>query len=434
MSLRVRVLAAARPAALAVLGGVAAGLVGAAMAWLLLRIQALTYGVTSESLLDEVRAASDWRRVAGPLVGGLLAGLGWWWLRRRGRVGAVEDALGEGPESAERLPLRPTIADALLQLLVVGSGASIGREGAPRQASAALAEWLAGTLRVGPATRRAAVAAAAGAGLAAVYNVPLAGVAFTLEVLPQTRNRQTATLALVMSVLATVTAWPVVTNRPTYAFPDVPGVAPTMAAAACWAAVCIPLCAGVGWAFHALARAAESGRPRPSWRLPVAVAAASGLVGAVSIGLPALPGNGKDLMQLAFSGVPALAGFGALLLLKPLATAMCLRSGAVGGLLTPALATGAALGGLVATGLHRLGDAGTVGAIAAVGPASSLPVFALVAAAGVLAVTQRAPIFAATMAWELTRAPLWTIPLLLGTALGAHHLRLTCTNYYHNHR
>lgn len=416
MDIRRAMATSARIGALVLLGGVAAGVVGGAMAWLLLQVQTLTYGVATDSLLDDVRGAGQVRRVAGPLVGGLLAGLGWWWLRRRARIVGVDRALEpDGP----RLPLRSTLADALLQILVVGSGASIGREGAPRQASAALAEALAGRLRVAPDVRRAAVAAAAGAGLAAVYNVPLAGMIFTLETLPTARGwraRAAGTLiAAAMSAIATVTAWPVVGNRPTYVFPGVAWDDRTGPWAAGWAALCIPLCALVGIGFARLAGAAQTARPAPTWRLPLAVAAASGVVGAVSIRFAALPGNGKDLMQLAFSAEGSLLVFGVLFVLKPLATALCLRSGAVGGLLTPALATGAALGGLVA------------GLFALVAPADvarpHIAVFALVAAAGVLAVTQRAPLFAAVMAWELTRAPLWTAPLLLVTAYGAHLAR-----------
>ena len=46
------------------------------------------------------------------------------------------------------LPLRRTLADAVLQILVVGSGASIGREGAPRQAAAAMTQAIAGRLAI----------------------------------------------------------------------------------------------------------------------------------------------------------------------------------------------------------------------------------------------------------------------------------------------
>lgn len=405
---------AARVAVLVVVAGVAAGLTGGAMAWALLRIQSLTYGSTSESLLDEVRAASDLRRVLGPACGGLLAGLGWWALRHRGPVRTVAEALSE---PGARLPLRRTLADAWLQILVVGSGASLGREGAPRQASAAVAEALGRRWGVPAALRDTAVAAAAGAGLAAVYNVPLAGVVFTLAVLPTRPTHRTPlgtrlVICLAMSGIATVVAWPVVTNRPTYVFPEVRPAAATLSWALAWAVLCVPLCALVGFGFRRLARAAQRRATGSSGRLALSVALASAIVGAASVGLPELPGNGKDILQLAFSGHGSVGVFALLLVVKPLATSVCLRAGAVGGLLTPALATGAALGGLAAT------TPALVPQLAA--PQFALPVFALVAAAGVLAVTQRSPLFALVMTWELTHAPVWTIPLLVLTAYGGH--------------
>ncbi len=237
------------------LGGLAAGIVGAAMTWLLLRIQALTYGVESASLLAEVRAASDVRRVLGPLIGGLLAGLGWWWLRGRGPVTTVEAALEVTAPRA--LPLRRTLADAVLQILVVGSGASIGREGAdPRQ--------------------RTLVACAAGAGLAAVYNVPVAGAVFAVEVLRTPRRWGTVACAAAMSAVATVTAWPVVTNRPTYDFPAIAADPAMVAWSFAWALTSVPVVALTGRAFTALAGRARRHAVAPRVTLPLAVGGGRG--------------------------------------------------------------------------------------------------------------------------------------------------------------
>jgi H+/Cl- antiporter ClcA len=45
-------------------------------------------------------------------------------------------------------------------------------------------------------------------------------------------------------------------------------------------------------------------------------------------------------------------------------------------------------------------------------------------AAGVLAVTQRAPFWAAMFVWELARPPLWLLLVFLASALGAYGLQL----------
>ncbi len=72
-----------------------------------------------------------------------------------------------------------------------------------------------------------------------------------------------------------------------------------------------------------------------------------GLLGAASIPLPQLLGNGRDIAELAFLGQLSPLLLGSLLVLRPLATVLCLGSGAPGGLFTPSLAIGAMLGGLL---------------------------------------------------------------------------------------
>jgi H+/Cl- antiporter ClcA len=102
-----------------------------------------------------------------------------------------------------------------------------------------------------------------------------------------------------------------------------------------------------------------------------------------------------------------------LLLLKPLLTATFLRAGAVGGMLTPALATGAAMGSVVALSLGTWTDL-TV----------SVPAVSLTCAAGVLAITQRAPVWAAIFVWELAHPPWWLLVVFLVAATAAHGLRV----------
>jgi len=90
----------------------------------------------------------------------------------------VTDALRA---DAPRMPLPTTLADSALQILAVAFGASLGREGAPRQLGAATGAWLAARAGLHATHQRTILACGAGAGLAAVYNVPLGGALFTCE-------------------------------------------------------------------------------------------------------------------------------------------------------------------------------------------------------------------------------------------------------------
>ena len=370
-----------------VLTGVGAGLAGAALTLFLHAVQHLAYGYSNEAFLVGSMHAPPARRVLAMTVGGAVVGLGWWVLRRLSpTVPSVTAALAS---PGRHLRMIPTWADALLQLTAVGAGASLGREGAPRQVSAALAEWWARRFGLDDSRRRTLLACGAGAGLAAVYNVPLGGAIFALEILLRAVTLDDAVIALVTSGIATAVAWPIVGRQPTYVVPAL-----TVPWTLIVGSVLLGPVAGlVGWAFRHLTTAARLRAPT-GWRLPVMTTLLFAAVGGIAVVLPEVLGNGKGPAALAFTGGLPLTVLAALLLVKPLATAACLRSGAVGGLLTPAVATGAVLG--------ALGGAGW----ALLWPGSPPGAFAIVGAAAVLATTQRAPLTAAVLAVEFTHSSL----------------------------
>src|SRR6202044_2513576 len=131
--------------------GLLAGVAGLATTSLLRFIEHLTYHYTFGSLLQGVAASSPIRRAVGPTIGGGLAGLGWWILRSRTDVVPLATAVAH----RERIRLLPFSFDAALQVLVVGSGASLGREVAPRQFAVALGNLATGWLRhLSPRDRR----------------------------------------------------------------------------------------------------------------------------------------------------------------------------------------------------------------------------------------------------------------------------------------
>ena len=85
--------------------------------------------------------------------------------------------------SGTRMPVIETLVNVFLQMATVAAGASVGRENAPREAGAMMASQLAHRFGVDRGTTRLLVAAAAGAGLGAIYHIPLAGAVFAFEIL-----------------------------------------------------------------------------------------------------------------------------------------------------------------------------------------------------------------------------------------------------------
>lgn len=131
--------------------------------------------------------------------------------------------------------------------------------------------------------------------------------------------------------------------------------------------------------------------------------------------MPQLPGNGKSIILETLSGGDTLIPIAVVMLLKPVLTALFLRAGAVGGMLTPALSTGVATGAFVALAINQLGGH------------ASIPTFGLIGGAAVLGITQHAPVFAAVFTAELTHPPPAVWVMLLLAAGGAHGIHAVAT-------
>lgn len=113
------------------------------------------------------------------------------------------------------MPIWQTVAHVLLQIFIVGTGLSVGREVAPRELGAMLAQRCARMLRLNPTDMRTIVAVTAGAGLAGVYNAPLAGAFFAVEILLVDVSGGTVILSFLCSTLA---AWVATLVKGTHTF------------------------------------------------------------------------------------------------------------------------------------------------------------------------------------------------------------------------
>jgi H+/Cl- antiporter ClcA len=388
-----------------VLVGLLAGVAGAATTLLLHFVEHVTYHYSFGTLLGGVGGSGPVRRALGPMIGGLLAGFGWWMLRRRAEVPSLTETI----EKHRPIPRWRMSLDAGLQVLLVGSGASLGREGAPRQLAAALGDLGTSRWALTPEDLHILLACAAGAGLGAVYSVPLGGALFAVRIVLGTWHPRAIGTALITSSLAVAVAAPVTHFEHQLAWPD-PSLSYFFAGLAL---VIAPLSVVIGFGFDKLMKLA---RPKPqisSWTLIPTIAVAGLTTGIASIWWPELPGNGRSILTVSINAGLTLGGAAVILLLKPLLTALFLRAGAVGGMITPALATGAAAGSVATVALNHL--AGTHIQVAAA---------SLTCAAGVLAITQRAPAFAALFVWELARPPYWLLLVFLVAAFAAHGIRV----------
>jgi CIC family chloride channel protein len=391
-----------------VIAGVASGLLGAAMMAILFNVQYLAFGYHTGSFQAGVEAASGLRRVVSLVIAGAFGGVAWYFLRRftRGEKSDVEDALWTGDG---RLSFRRSLGTSMISEVVVGMGASIGREAAPKLMGGAAGSVVAGQFGLTPPQRRLLVACAAGAGFSAVYNVPLAGALFTAEVLVGSISLPTILPALATSAIATMTAWVYLPTHSTYL--DIPTYH-FRTTLLVWAFLVGPVIGLISAAYIRLIGWVSYHRP-PGRTAIVAPVVAFSILGVIGIKYPQLFGNGKDMAHDAFVGSGGLALLFALLALKPLVTALCLGSGASGGLFTPVLSTGAVLGEFLGVAWTHLWPGSPAGA------------YAMVGAAAMIAAAAQAPLAGLALILELTHsgfgimAPM-IVAAVIATAVARH--------------
>ena len=362
--------------------GLATGLAVLLLVWIVHSIEHLVWGHEEGPFLDGLALPSPWWLPVVTVGGaGVIAALGWYLLRRFGRTLATVEQGVDG----KRMPWWETLADTVIQVTSVALGASIGKEVAPRELSAMAGSKIVGWFGLDARWRRILIASAAGAGLAAVYNVPLAGALFAIEILLAQFSVGGAVVALTVSAIATFVARPLVGDGSLYQVPAL-----EVNASLVVAAVLIgPL---MGWGATSFATVTKAlGRFRPKgWKLLVVLPLTFAAVGLLGAFFPLVLGNGRALATAGFDlSQPALLLL-LLALLKYVATTISLGSGAIGGTLQPSVAIGAALGAAAAAGW------------ALIWPGADGTALAIIAAAAFLASNMRAPFTAIALIIEFT--------------------------------
>jgi H+/Cl- antiporter ClcA len=366
--------------------GIAVGISSALVTLLFRGVESLAFGFVENPAHPGAIDAPVWRRFGAVIITGCVAAVIWWLIRTRARpVPSVQKAV-----TGARMPWWETLVHAVLQIFIVGAGAPVGREVAPREIGSMLGGAFSHFARLDERERSLVVAAAAGAGLAGVYNVPLAGALFTIEILLGELSFDAIGIALGVSAISAVVASVVEGNNAFYA---VHGADPSWSLAV-FSLISGPVFGFLGYWFSHWTAWAERHKPNGRallWLLP----AASVLTAIVGIWLPQVMGNGRVLGQFAFDATSTtvlgvlVAGF----LFKSVLTLLTIRAGAAGGVLQPAISLGAAAGAALGM-LWSL-----------MWPGSPVASFAIIGGAALLGASQRAPFMALAIVFELTHAP-----------------------------
>ena len=113
----------------------------------------------------------------------------------------IKGALAQFPIA---LNLRVAIVKLVTSILSMSAGLTLGRQGPTVHIGSALAAQLSHWVPTSPEHRRQMIAAGAGAGLAAGFNAPLAGILFIIEELLRDLSNLTLTTAILASFIGAV--------------------------------------------------------------------------------------------------------------------------------------------------------------------------------------------------------------------------------------
>jgi CIC family chloride channel protein len=348
----------------------------------------------------EMASALPWQmRVLLPCAGGCVAGV-FLIAARRYANGAPPDYMEAIATGTGRISLRHTLLNSASSLCTIASGGSIGREGSMVQLAATCASLIGRATRFDPPRLRLLVACGAAAGITAAYNAPIASAFFVTEIVLGSIVMDSLGPIMIASVVANITMRRFPGYKPTYEMPAFPDVSSGEVLAFVVLGIIAGLAAPQFLRLLALARRAfqKSGLP-----LPARLGLGGLLVGILSVWVPQVWGNGYSVVNSMLHSPWLWSAVLIVLVCKIVATLLTAGSGAVGGIFTPTLFVGAAIGQLFGQAMHALWPA------LAVTPAA----FAVVGMGAFLAAATSAPLMAILMIFEMTLSYHVMLPLML---------------------
>ncbi len=352
----------------------------------------------------EMAAALPWpMRVLLPCAGGVVAGC-FLVLARRQADATPPDymesiAVGDG-----RVSVPQTLLRSASSLCTIASGGSIGREGSMVQLAALCASLIGRVARFDPARLRLLVACGAAAGITSAYNAPIASAFFVTEIVLGTIVMDSLGPLMVASVVANITMRRLPGYRPTYEMPAFPDVSNAEVLLLAVLGILAGLAAPqflrlIGFARR---RFRDSGLP-----LPLRLGLGGLAVGVLSVWVPLVWGNGYSVVNSFLHQPWVWTAVLAILVFKVAATMFTAGSGAVGGIFTPTLFVGAAMGLLFGQGVHTLWPAFT----------SAPSTYAVVGMGAFLTAATGAPLMAILMIFEMTLSYHVMLPLMLACVI-----------------
>ena len=406
------------------------GVIGGLVNLVFLKLVALIQWIVFQKSGDSAVLAQDlgeFLRILVPTLGGILAGMV---LLLKSHLSGIQKptnvlevvAVGDG-----RIGMRSTLVSAWSSLLSIGTGASIGREGAITHLTATFASKWGQFHQWQPYRLRLMVACGAAAGLAAAYNAPIAGALFAALVLVGNFSMNLFAPLVMASVVATMVSRFWFGIEPWYELPESIDYGQAARLSQMGWFLVLGIISGAGGAFFLKSiQNAQSATGKYAWPSWAKLGLAGLAVGLIALVFPGVWGNGYEITNQILHGESSETGFteliqgsvlsdlqawqiplvvlAGLLVAKFVATVCTVGAGTVGGVFTPTLFLGAGLGAAFGQALGLFDFADNTPTVA----------FALVGMGSVLAATTRSPLLAMILIFEISLKYELMPPLMIG--------------------
>lgn len=341
-----------------------------------------------------------------PALGGLLAGLIAFYYAQEVRGAGVSEVINAIVTRRGVIRSRVMWAKALASGITLGSGGSGGSEGPIVQIGAALGSRVGQVFKLSESNLKTLIACGASAGIAAIFNAPIAGVLFALEVILGDFAISAFAPVVISAVISAVVAHAYWGDQAVFVVPDYRFVD---AFELGWYLMLAALAGGLGVLYMRFLYGTDDFFENRLTQVPVWLKPAIGglLVGCVGLLVPEVLGVGYHTVGKALHGDLVLETALVILVLKILTSSLTLGSGGSGGFFAPSLFIGAALGeafGLFAQAYLP-------------GVKSPPGAFAVVGMGAFVAGTTHAPLTATLIIFEMTGSYHIILPLMFTTIL-----------------
>lgn len=337
------------------------------------------------------------------LIGAIGAGLGVWLVQR-----FAPETAGSGIPHLRAVILRwrGMVPGRILPIkflggvLAIGSGMALGREGPTVQMGGTLGFVAADFFKSSRRERATLIAAGAGAGLAAAFNAPLAGLMFVLEEMRRDFQPSVFSAAFVACIAGDVMTRVFVGPFPAFRVAQLP----TPAVSSLPFFIVMGALAGLlGVAFNrSLIFSLNCFQKTRHWPRGLPAALVGAIIGAIGFFNPDLLGGGHHLAEETLAGRVALTALPLIFVARFLMTMTSYGTGAAGGIFAPLLVLGGQIGlfcGLISDKFFP--DAAT-----------TPQAFAVVGMAAYFTAIVRAPLTGIVLISEMTGGYALMLPLL----------------------